>query len=794
MLTLRVGSARLELSEVSPHLLAQAERRPGDWKITVYDAPPQELTNRGRMRTRIRRCMYGTEAYPYSVNFTEAEYSHIARTIYHGMRNEMKANLFHASLENAAQVLWSTGSLDDVTMRHLGVVFVMRYITNASGRGCCIPFLHQFKCMSREKQCELTRLTGVRPADQAGPRGGGGGGQGGNDDKKKKDDKKDEKPSSGSSSSSGSSAGGGGGSHFGSGAVLSPATPPTIDSAENAAAADPGNRTMTKDKVVAVLGTTFGEKTPEHVPVVGMLIGPCQRPPNVYSKNIKNLDAAIEERIKKKTREPTLTKEEMNRIGTMVRASMSAKEEVGVFSKKRIEEWAVKHFDMEACKSGKWTITRFKSSLENLYAKERPSFNFKADIKYECMEEGKAPRMLIADGDEGQLMALAVVKCFEELLFEHFEERSIKHLAKREAVERAVSALAKGGACAVEGDGSAWDTTCSLKIRNLVENPVLFHIMEILSEFGVIPTCWMEAHDEANKKKVLKLHFKNKFEAVKREIYSIRRSGHRGTSCLNWWVNFVLWVCSVMKRPDRYLNVKVRRGEDLTGVDRWWNGCFEGDDSLCTMFPPMKEGDDMSKEFLKFWTNAGFNMKIVFCKTRATFVGWHIACTDGVPNGVICPELPRAMANSGVSVSPEAIRAAETGNRMQANVLAAASALARSADFAGILPTVSWKYYQFANSCTTSNFQDREMSIRATGLEDHSAADVRKAIEEKNAGISPQQEMETLKALGYGCTWDELATFREYVWDMTPACLTNYDAFRASLPPSWRVDGPEGPQ
>jgi hypothetical protein len=33
-----------------------------------------------------------------------------------------------------------------------------------------------------------------------------------------------------------------------------------------------------------------------------------------------------------------------------------------------------------------------------------------------------------------------------------------------------------------------------------------------------------------------------------------------------------------------------------------------------------------------------------------------------------------------------------------------------------------------------------------------------------------------------------VATFREYVWSLDPAVLTDYDAFRASLPPTWRVE------
>jgi hypothetical protein len=546
---------------------------------------------------------------------------------------------------------------------------------------------------------------------------------------------------------------------------------------------------MAVGDVVAVLGQNFDKEEPlNHLPVVGCLVGPCQRKPNVYAKTAANLLAAIRKRITEKARKAKLDDKDKVRIGRLVGKSMTPDKRCGVFSRDRIQEWAIAHFDLEAIKSGKWSTERFRGSLENLYAQEHPTFSFKADIKYECMPEGKAPRMLIADGDEGQLMALAVVKCFEELLFTHFEKKSIKHLAKREAIDRVLAELRKAGAKAVEGDGSAWDTTCNVTIRGIVENPVLRHIMGELCKFGVIPSTWMEEHSIACEKKTLKLFFKNKFESLATSIDAIRRSGHRGTSCLNWWINYVMWVCSVFKEPERFLDTSVRNGVDLSGRWRWWNGCFEGDDSLCTMCPPLNEDDDLAPIFLKFWESAGFNMKIVFCKDRATFVGWHLGCDDGELNGVRCPELPRALANSGVSVSPEGIKAAKEGNRSAVNVLAAASALARASDFAGILPSVSEKYLEYAESVSQSDFTDREMSIRAFGEDGFSASAVRQQIRERNVEVSPLEEMTTMARLGYRATNDEVATFREYVWSLDPAVLTDYDAFRASLPPAWRVE------
>lgn len=758
MLAFRMGSCDLDLREVAPYLLQHARERKGDWEITVF----------------------GNHGDSYKVRYTEEEYAKLARVTLHGLRNGTKHGAFCANLENAAQTLWPTGSVDHVAMRHVGVVVAVRYITKRVGQSRLPAFLRRFvdpvlQCVGiRRKFPALDRVE--KDKEGAKPKGG---------TKKGKDGDKPDGPGKGGDKPDPPKPGGAGRDDD-----LNPpelVTPCMPDDDENCAGASADGRTIVKGDVVAVLGQNFNKDEPvNHMPIVGLMVGPCQVKPNVYSKTASNLQAAIDERITKKAVKPDLSKAERQRLGNVVRAAMSNSKARGVFSKHNIHEWALRHFDLEACKSGKWSNARFKASLDNLYSKEHPTFSFKADVKLECMPEGKAPRMLIADGDDGQLMALAVVKCFEDLLFEHFEDKSIKHLPKREALDRVVRELKRPGAKAVEGDGSAWDTTCNDLIRSLVENPILRHIFQELAGFGVIPEGWMEEHSRACESKKLNLFFSNKFESMRATINAIRRSGHRGTSCLNWWINFVMWICSIFREPERFLDVRVRTGEDLTGTKRWWNGCFEGDDSLCTMNPPMVEGDKLSEIFLKFWKSGGFNMKIVFCKDRATFVGWHIGCTNGELNNFRSPELPRALANSGVSVSTEAIAAAKSANRRVANVLAAASALARASDFSGILPSVSKKYLEFADSLTQSNFQDREMSIRACGKEGHGAEEIRETIRNRNVGVSPQDELITLRALGYPATSDEIDTFSEYIWSMEPSTLTDYESFRDSLPPTWR--------
>lgn len=774
MLTVRTGFSDYKVSEVAPYLREAAAAREGEWTVRIYEARGCCLMPYRTMDA-------------YDITLTEEEYSKISRTLYHGLRNQTKSSSLFANLENAAQALWPTGSLDHVAMRHMGVIAVSQYVTKeVTANGCCLGSLCCIaKCMQWEQVPELFRTSSAtRPAQAT--------------------------MGYGSTDTTGSPASANSLRQQGMPAIShdplgsppqpcvttatqyyrvdtmdQPSMPGDMDAA--AGAADDG-RTVVVGEVVAVVGQNFNKDEPNnHMPIVGALVGPCQVKPNVYSKTASNLEAAVNERIIKKARVPNINKADRARIGGLISTAMSNDATRGVFSKKRIQDWAIEHLDLEANKSKKWNTARFRNALENLYKKESPEAIFKAGIKPENMPEGKAPRMLIADGDEGQLMALTVVKCFEELLFEHFEDRSIKHAAKRDAMGRVVDNLKKKGARAIEGDGSAWDTTCNVLVRKLIENPILKHIMQVLAEFGVVPESWMEEHQRACEQQKLKLFFSNKFEKMTVTIDAIRRSGHRGTSCLNWWINYVMWVSSVFREPKRFLDPTVRKGIDLTGRTRWWNGCFEGDDSLCTMDPPMRPHDELSNLFSKFWSDAGFNMKIVYCDTRATFVGWHIACDDGELTDVRCPELPRAMANSGVSVSPSTVQAAQTGDLKTIRMLAAASALARAADFSGILPTVSWKYKAFADGCNMYHFADREMSYRAFGEEGHNACNIRDIIDERNSLVSCEEEQQTLDKLGYNATNDELMTFSEYIWDLEPATLTAYDAFRESLPGTWRM-------
>lgn len=797
------GAGLGKVGYVGEELLDAAATRGGNWKVKVYD----ECRVTGWLKC-------------HDVVFTEAEFARLTHLTVHPLRNGTKSAVMYANLENAAQTLWRTGSVEHVAMRHLGPMAITRYWTGVSHnepfpfrtmaimfgrlvasmwlasraiavvrprRGLSlrtIVLLSAAKCMlyrlytirlgMATTRTSLHRIHGVvgttgaprAPPEADGCTAGENSYEPARDTVGADEPDHDDLPKVADTDNGGDS---------------------PVD-AEVAAGASEDRRTYTTDcGHVAVIGQEYDKDVPHNYqPLVGALVGPCQRPPNVYSKTARNVKGAVEDRITVRQKGCTLSEGDKKRVRKLVQHCIGRDRTRGIFSEGRVRRWAEEHFHLDDMASSKWSQQRLRAALEKLWANPDPKFEHKVDIKYECMPEGKPPRLLIADGDEGQLMALAVVKCFEDLLFEWMEMRSIKHVAKREAMSRITSELIRAGGKAIEGDGSAWDATCNLAIRNLIENPVLYHIMEILIEYGVVPEAWLREHSKANEKEQLKLFFKGKFETLRISIDSIRRSGHRGTSCLNWWINFVMWVSAIYKAPERYLDPKVRWGEDVTGTRRWWNGIFEGDDSIAVMEPPMEKGDNLSKRFLKFWSEAGFDMKIVYCDTRATVVGWHVACNNGSLTNVMSPELPRALETAGVSVSPGATLAVREGDDKALRRIAKASALARAADFAGILPTVSYKYLEHARNVFDGCVADREMSMRTFGEDGHGSTEIEDMIISENASVTPTDELVTLGKLGYGTTPDDLDRFKTHVWSMDPAFLTDYAGFRSSLPPNWR--------
>lgn len=802
------------MQEIHPTLRRAARERKGEWLMQSWEKELSPLTCWSMLTAH---CVTRTSLTQTDVVFTEKEYAMMSHLARHAMANGTKVNTMYASLEQAAKTLWPTGSVEHVAMRHFGPEMMVRYHTGSSAlwiaEGCYWRLKKRYKTRliplmalpppgGSSGPSLTTASDSIEPPPTTAQTGSVGSGETGTLPSKPSGDKPGTLPA----------------------CVVPPVVeqaPPehggiTPDDADNIANASYSERVLVvqkgEEKIWGVLGQSFDKTKPGDVrPIVGALIAPASALPNVYANTADNVKSAISERYEKKKKECTLTADDLKRIGSVVSKAISNDKTRGLFSKEKIEAWAHTMLDFEMLKSGKWSVERLENSLAEAWSQAVPRIDLKTAVKAEHMPEGKAPRFLIADGDRGQLFSLIVVKCFEDLLCAHMKERTIKKVAKLAmngdycAMDRLLDTLgvpargekrkASQKTSTIEGDGSAWDTTCNAKVRNAVENPVLTHIMEVLIGYGVVPESWHREAQHLNEKKSLKLLFHTLRENLRVTIDAIRRSGHRGTSCLNWWMNFVMWICALFKAPERFLDPMVRRGEDLTGIMRWWNGVFEGDDSLAATSPPMCDPDKcndarltiLSRMFVAFWERGGFNMKLVFCTTRATVVGVHVACVDGELTRDYCPELPRAFKNP-VSCSASTVKSVKDRDLATYREIAAAASLGRAVAFAGKLPTVSRKYLEYSLQVAKlpSTVTDRDMCFALGSAEGEKvvAKDVIEGVEAANLGVTPQEEMALLDALGLGCTDDELALFQTYPWDISN--LGDFDGFAQSLPPKWR--------
>jgi hypothetical protein len=192
------------------------------------------------------------------------------------------------------------------------------------------------------------------------------------------------------------------------------------------------------------------------------------------------------------------------------------------------------------------------------------------------------------------------------------------------------------------------------------------------------------------------------------------------------------------------------------------------------------------------WTIGGHQMKLIFAEKAINFVGYTCPFDDHGPMAQhACPDLKRAVKNSGISCSPGILQAYREQKWSDVASIAQAKALSRAGDFAGILPTVSRKYLEYAAHLrkrgaalgSVDEYELRELKYRM-GVDHVEYPEMVDRIEYLNANVHPQEEMVTLKAIGCECTAQELATFSDYPWQYD--CLNDVAGYAGSLPASWK--------
>jgi hypothetical protein len=373
-------------------------------------------------------------------------------------------------------------------------------------------------------------------------------------------------------------------------------------------------------------------------------------------------------------------------------------------------------------KSKKWTLSRAEMALNCLMWRLLPEYEFTAAIKLEPMPQGKAPRMLIADGDAGAVMSALTIGVLERYLCKYHKHKTIKGMPKarrmKEICEEAFEmkdAAEAHEAFMLENDGSAWDTCCSLILRNLTENSVLDVIFDKLEHFFT-PYNWYRAQrKKADRREEHKLNVKtNKVKLdrlpkgaaftqaeaakimfrknFKITIASIRRSGDRGTSILNFIVNLICWAWVLSGPGGRGMvgpNGKVVT--DVFGTKRRFRIWLEGDDSLLWLTGRKLLPSEMQILEAR-WTKLGHRPKL-FLRVAgdiAEFCGWKICVNKyGLDGATAVPDVPRLLKNAGYSTAKEAVSAAISGDEAVFGRVVGPALFARAGSIAEKAPSIA---------------------------------------------------------------------------------------------------------
>jgi hypothetical protein len=406
---------------------------------------------------------------------------------------------------------------------------------------------------------------------------------------------------------------------------------------------------------LAVDGASFHVKAPGDPtvpPRVAYPLGPDLVKSQHFEENETNIAAAVHGRIGGKA-QPFKPSATMRR---KIKACVTQYKHT-IYTREKIMEWAATHTCLSDLVSKKWTAEMTRHAVDELLnwgvGSERQ--NWLAKVKDEILpDRGKAPRLVLDAQPEGQLLSLVVVKCFEDLLFDHFKEESIKHKPRHDAVMGIFKKLngEKRGRL-IEGDGSAWDTTVGPELRHLLEDELLQRVAEILFEHldvGETVHTWVRAGlDDRAKMKRLVMYKKKKAFGVL-ILRAFRASGDRGTSALNYLVNATLWACILLDDPAAWIREPSRKWYRMRNGEWILHICaYEGDDSV------LRTTSRMTDTAIELeWKSLGFRMKLDVRRPgdALIFVGMcSYVMEDGSVAPVAVPEPNRNIAAAAWSLS-----------------------------------------------------------------------------------------------------------------------------------------------
>lgn len=386
--------------------------------------------------------------------------------------------------------------------------------------------------------------------------------------------------------------------------------------------------------------------------------------------------------------------------------------------------------------SKKWSEKRYQSAAQNARQRHIPRKGVlhTAAIKLEPHKPGKPPRLLVADGDLGQLTELLIVGVMEKRLFGVYEKESIKGVPKDEAIARVIQRTQMPGTepiCCMENDGSAFDFSVMIEVRKLVENVVLDRIQHVLEKHlvcGLISEA--EAGKRAREKDTFQIRVVPRDHGVMTEelliafsrksftvaVDSMRRSGQRGTSSLNWLTSKVLGAWSIFgPNASKMMDKQATGARDVFGKHRKYLPAYEGDDQVATVSPPFT--DDEVATLVKRWESIGFGMKVKICKEgdQIEFTGWKmITGPRGPLPGSEVPDLPRQLSHLPYCLSQVGVAAAKIGDEDMLGQIASATLISCAHGLALKAPSVAATLLSWANKWSDKALFSHDQLMKLT--------------------------------------------------------------------------------
>lgn len=360
-------------------------------------------------------------------------------------------------------------------------------------------------------------------------------------------------------------------------------------------------------------------------------LGPIRTRCEHWASNAATTRAAIWKRQVKPHKDMGLSKQEEESLLQLVRKVVR-----GLVTRSAVRAIVLEYPEIFAMASRQWTEKRMREAIESTLGQVElhmlVSFSIKSEVLADTGKE--KPRLLQADGDTGQVLALQTIFILEKLLFAQGARLrgSIKYAPYHVVMDAlikdcqvtTVSNEKLKETLVVMGDGSSWDATVSRKLRSMVEDVFIDAVADIMQQGG-----WGAAADRAHRGQNRgKWTFARSKDGLAYRIPSCRRSGHRGTSCLNGLTNLVLWAWVISPRDGHHmcLNSGYVCLRNRAGNKGWCYSIFEGDDSLLRMEKRLYSED----EAFDLWHRLGFHMKLeAISEGLAEFCGSKLDVVKG---------------------------------------------------------------------------------------------------------------------------------------------------------------------